>query len=122
MVAEFMVDRLSGWGLQVTARADPLSALETLQSERDLIDLVITDQTMPRLTGLELAARIRASYPDLPVVLYSGFGDGLTDEAIRDAGVLAFLKKPVEAGALFAVLQRCLAAQGESKESRSTQG
>ncbi len=122
MVAEFMVDRLSGWGLQVTARADPLSALETLQSERDLIDLVITDQTMPRLTGLELAARIRAAYPDLPVVLYSGFGDGLTDEAIRDAGVLAFLKKPVEAGALFAVLQRCLAAQGESKESRSTQG
>jgi CheY-like chemotaxis protein len=60
------------------------------------VDLVITDQTMPRMTGLELAARIHDLRPELPIILCSGYGDVVTEGEAGRVGIRKFLAKPFE--------------------------
>ena len=71
----------------------------------------ITDQSMPRLTGLELAERLRQCRSDLPVVLYTGHGDGLAGADLTRAALHAVLRKPVDPVQLGQVLVRCLSAK-----------
>jgi CheY-like chemotaxis protein len=66
---------------------------------------VITDQTMPRMTGLELARELAAIRPGVPVILYTGYADGVMDAHLEAAGVRALLKKPVEPAQLLALLR-----------------
>jgi PAS domain S-box-containing protein len=108
MVGEFMAERLDSWGLDVVLHNDPLQALRWLEDANNRLDLLITDQTMPLLTGLELAQRTAALRPGLPVLLYSGHTEGLDPAELRRHGVCALLRKPVDAEALRAMLQRCL--------------
>ncbi len=105
MVSEFMVDLLSNWGLQVTTARDGAEAGELFVRERDRFDLVLTDQTMPRMSGLELARTLLKLRPELPVILYTGFADGLTDDQASAAGVRSVIRKPVAPNALFEVLR-----------------
>jgi len=74
-------------------------------------DVVLTDQTMPGLTGLELAAHCHATRPDLPVLLYSGFGEGIDAAELSRSGVRALLRKPIEPEALRAALAEALAVR-----------
>jgi len=105
MVAEFMTERLTGWGLDVTACGNAAAALEALHSGGERYDLLITDQTMPRMTGLTLASRAREIAPRMPVILYSGYADGLTEDALAKAGVRKLLRKPVETAELLDTLR-----------------
>ncbi|MFC3285846.1 PAS domain-containing hybrid sensor histidine kinase/response regulator [Litchfieldella rifensis] len=107
MVAEFMGDLLSGWGLEPTVVLSSTEALTLLDSDA-VFDLVITDQTMPRMTGLQLAHTLCQRWPALPVILYTGFSDDLTDAQALAAGVRAFLRKPVDTGALHQQLSELL--------------
>jgi PAS domain S-box-containing protein len=102
-VARFMEDRLAHWGLSVATFTTAHEALDALVAS-DGFDLVITDQTMPAMTGVEFALAARALRPDLPIVLYTGYGDGITDADVARAGVKAVLRKPIESAELFAVL------------------
>jgi CheY-like chemotaxis protein len=63
---------------------------------------------MPKVTGLELARRLRVLRPRLPVIVYSGYIEGLTDEQAKTAGVTAVLRKPVEPAKLRALLKSSL--------------
>jgi CheY-like chemotaxis protein len=58
-------------------------------------DLVITDRTMPKMNGLELAGRIRALRPEIPIILCSGYRLDLADEGIRSKKISAALAKPL---------------------------
>jgi CheY-like chemotaxis protein len=58
-------------------------------------DLVITDQTMPDMTGFELAREILAVRPDMPVILATGFSSLVNEESAREAGIKAFVMKPL---------------------------
>jgi len=107
MVGAFMAELLSGWGLQVDLCLDPLEAERRLASPA-AIDVLITDQTMPGMTGLALAQRAAELRPGLPVLLYTGFGEGLDEAALRRSGVRALLRKPVERETLRAALQEAL--------------
>jgi DNA-binding response OmpR family regulator len=71
-------------------------------------DAVITDQCMPRLNGLQLARALRAVRPELPVILYSGHGEGLGRTDLEAAGVRTVLRKPVDPAALEAALRGAL--------------
>ena len=102
-VARFMEDRLAHWGLSVATFTTAHEALDALVAS-DGFDLVITDQTMPAMTGVEFALAARALRPDLPIVLYTGYGDGITDADVARAGVKAVLRKPIESAELVAVL------------------
>jgi CheY-like chemotaxis protein len=74
---------------------------------------VLTDQTMPRLTGLELARSMLALRPDAPIVLYTGYSDDLSAEHVHQAGLRAMVRKPVDPATLFGVLRSHLPAQAQ---------
>jgi CheY-like chemotaxis protein len=103
-VALFMHDLLAHWGLAVTTFADARAALGAL-AESAAFDIVITDHTMPGMTGLDLARAARALRPGLPVLMFTGYGEGITAEAMERAGVAALLRKPIDPAALLAALE-----------------
>jgi PAS domain S-box-containing protein len=108
MVGEFMAELLEGWGLQVHVERAPQAALDWLADARHEVDLLITDQTMPQLTGLQLARRAVAQRPQLPVLLYTGNADAVDPEALPRHGVRALLAKPIDPESLRALVRRLL--------------
>jgi CheY-like chemotaxis protein len=79
-----------------------------VSSEPDRFDAVITDQCMPRMNGLQLAQALRGARGELPVILYTGYGDGLDRAELEAAGIRTVLRKPVDPGALEAALRNAL--------------
>jgi YesN/AraC family two-component response regulator len=71
-------------------------------------DLVITDQIMPQMTGMELAYRLKAIRPGLPVILFSGFSDILTGKTPAELGVDGLLNKPVDQRELLEMIREIL--------------
>ena len=110
MVGDFMAELLSGWGIEVVLQRAPLQALAWLEDAREPLDLLITDQTMPQLDGLQLAERAVALRPGLPVLLYTGNADAIDDAEARRRGVCGVMRKPVDADALRALIGHCLQA------------
>jgi len=108
MVGNFMVELLSGWGLEVVLHRSPLQALDWLGDPSQPLDLLVTDQTMPQLDGLQLAQRASALRPGLPVLLYTGNADGIDDAEAKRHGVWGVLRKPVDNEALHALMKSCL--------------
>lgn len=108
MVAEYMGDLLTGWGLHTTITSSGAEALEQITSSAQAFDLVITDQTMPRMTGLQLSQQLQRTRPELPVILYTGFSEQLTDTEASEAGVIGLLRKPVDLKSLYELLAQHL--------------
>lgn len=107
-VVELMRDLLQSRGLRVTAKTDSAEALNEVRQRPRTFDLVITDQTMPKQTGIELAVAIREINPELPVILYSGYSEQVSEGELDESGVRAFLKKPLDIEDLFAVMVEIL--------------
>jgi DNA-binding NtrC family response regulator len=80
-------------GLESSANTDPLEALDTLLDNPTAFRILLTDQRMPELSGLDLINKLWASHPDFPVVLMSGYGWGIAPSALPGVG---FLSKPFE--------------------------
>ena len=116
MVGDFMAELLDGWGLDVVLQRDPRQALAWLEQPGQPLDLIITDQTMPHLSGLQLAQRAVALRPGLPVLLYTGNAEAIDADAVQSHGVCGVLRKPVDADALHALMQHCL----DKARSRAT--
>jgi nitrogen-specific signal transduction histidine kinase/ActR/RegA family two-component response regulator len=92
--------RLEDLGYAPCVFTDSRRALEAFRQRPHDFDLVVTDQAMPHLTGIELAREIRRIRPELPVVLVSGYGETLRPESLEAAGIRQFLGKPVTEAAL----------------------
>ncbi|HET9643363.1 MAG TPA: response regulator [Burkholderiaceae bacterium] len=105
MVGDYMVEQLAAWGLQPVLEREPLTALGLLQDASFDVDLVITDHTMPKMTGLQLARRVRRERPALPIWSVSG---NLDADALRSAGVTHTLSKPIQVDSLRALLRATL--------------
>ncbi|HRH87870.1 MAG TPA: PAS domain S-box protein [Rubrivivax sp.] len=108
MVGDFMAELLDGWGLEVVLQRDPRQALAWLEQPQQPLDLLITDQTMPHLSGLQLAQRAARARPGLPVLLYTGNAEAVDSAEAQRHGVCGVLRKPVDAEALHALMQQCL--------------
>ncbi len=91
-VAENMLSLL---GYQVTCLTSSREALDRFRAAPDEVDLVITDQTMPEMTGLEMAGEMMAIRPDLPVILCTGFSRQINAERAAAHGIRRFLMKPM---------------------------
>ena len=110
MLAELGQTILEGLGYTVTACTDSLEALAAFRQQPDLIHAVITDQTMPGLTGTELAKQLLHIRPDLPIILCTGFSN-LVDEAQAKAlGIKGFAMKPLTGREIATQLRSVLAA------------
>lgn len=83
-------------GYRVLPATSPEQALGYVTKGEERIDLVITDHTMPRMTGLQLARELSTIVPNLPIILCSGYSEAVTLEEALDAGVRRFLAKPVD--------------------------
>jgi len=82
-------------GYQVVSRYSSMDALEAFRAQPGKFDLVITDQTMPRMTGLQLARELIGIRPDIPIILCTGFSDLAAEEEARMIGIKKFIMKPV---------------------------
>ncbi len=81
---QHMLERL---GYRVIGKTSALEALETFRSQPDVFDLVITDQTMPVLTGAELSRELLGLRPDLPIILSTGYSETFDEEEAREEDV-----------------------------------
>jgi CheY-like chemotaxis protein len=101
---------LSRLGYRVTAFTGSREAWQAFQKSPDAYDLVITDMTMPELTGDELARRVMGVRPELPVILCTGYSERITEEAAEALGIRGFVMKPVVIRELALLLREILDA------------
>lgn len=94
-LAGFIKDLLGKHSYRATVATDSKQALALFEQDPGRFDLLITDQTMPRLTGVDLAKRLRAKAPDLPVILCTGYSEQVDAEDVRKLG-MRFLCKPID--------------------------
>jgi nitrogen-specific signal transduction histidine kinase/ActR/RegA family two-component response regulator len=87
-----MLERL---GYKVTMRLNSLEALEAFKTKPDLFDLVVSDMTMPNITGDRLARELIAIRPDIPIIICTGFSERLDQEKAENIGVKGLLMKPI---------------------------
>ncbi|MEZ5071509.1 MAG: ATP-binding protein [Bacteroidales bacterium] len=91
-----MVGRmLHSLGYTVDVRGDSGQALEAFRSNPEAFDLLITDQAMPELEGLDLVASCRAIRPDLKAILITAYPEGLSRDRVREVGVTRVIPKPI---------------------------
>jgi PAS domain S-box-containing protein len=102
-MAQIMLENL---GYQATSQEDPLQALELFRAQPDSFDLVITDLTMPKLNGTDLAARLLETRPGMPVLLMTGFSATWNRENVRSLGLCDLLQKPFTHESLGKILHR----------------
>jgi PAS domain S-box-containing protein len=107
-IVQVLTEMLVGSGYAVESREDGPQALEVLRQRAGEFDLVITDYSMPKMTGTTLAREIGRLSPDLPVILVSGYGDLVDQEEIRDSGVRELLTKPLRRHELSVTIRRTL--------------
>ena len=94
-LVQLATSTLSGLGYDVTGRTSSLEALELFQARPDRFDLVITDMTMPNMTGSELAQQLMRIRPDIPVILCTGFSEAMTQERAKALGLKELIMKPI---------------------------
>lgn len=99
---------LSHLGYTVTTTGDPDTVLDLIKTTEKKVDLVFTDQTMPKRTGIQLTGDIRRLYPDIPVILCTGYSDRLNYEIAREAGACDLLIKPVDLRGLATAVRAAL--------------
>ena len=99
-------DALRAAGHRVKVTADGWEAQAALAAQG--FDLMISDQTMPKLTGSELAMRCKAIKPDLPIILMTGHSATLNARIADELGIAALLAKPVDTVALAAAIDAAL--------------
>ncbi len=86
---------LESYGYEVIPYTNSLEAFAEFQANPDRYDAIITDQTMPQITGEALARKALKIRPDLPIILLTGFSHTITAETAKSIGVHAFLLKPL---------------------------
>lgn len=95
MLVEMGHDLLETLGYAVTSFTDPVEALQTFDASPNDFDLIITDQTMPKIPGDELCDEILSRRPDLPIILCTGYSKIMNRETALKKGVKAFIMKPL---------------------------
>jgi len=106
--AEQMLNKL-GYHVESTTRA--VDALAAFREQPDTYDLVITDMTMPNMTGENLAEALMRVRPDIPVILCTGFSHQMDEEKALDMGIRAFVMKPFDFKDVAQTIRRVLDSQ-----------
>ena len=94
-LVELAKQMLESLGYTVAARTSSIEALEAFRSHPDRFALVITDQTMPHMTGLQLSGKLRQLRPDIPIILCTGFSENANEEIVKAHQINAFVMKPL---------------------------
>jgi CheY-like chemotaxis protein len=95
MIVEMSTIMLEGLGYKVTAKTKSQDALAVFQQQPHAYDLVITDQTMPEMTGVSLAQKLLITRPDIPIILCTGYSNVISEDQALSMGICAFIQKPI---------------------------
>ena len=114
-LAELGAKLLSTLGYRVVSYSASQEALDAFRATPHDFDLLITDMVMPYINGKELASKVLALRPDLPVIIYTGFSDTVAPEEIKRLGVKAILRKPITIYGLSQAIRRVLEDQQEEE-------
>ncbi|MDQ1257253.1 MAG: hypothetical protein QG656_1856, partial [Candidatus Hydrogenedentes bacterium] len=99
---------LTHLGYHVAAHTDPVQALDVFSADPEQFDLIVTDQSMPKLTGVELAQEILQLRPDMPILIVTGFTDTVSPSEARMMGIREYLVKPFLTHELAQAVHRAL--------------
>jgi len=99
---------LRSLGYTVVGETSAVKAVETFCAAPDQFDLLISDLTMPELTGWEVSKKVKVVRPDLPVILFTGFSDQVSKDAAVEAGIDEYCMKPVSMQELFTIVDKLL--------------
>lgn len=105
-----MLERL---GYHVTAKNNSFEALAAFQNEPEVFDLVITDQTMPGMTGSDLSRCILQIRPDIPIILCTGYSSIIAEEKAKALGIKGFIMKPFSKKDISTVIRKILDAKSD---------
>lgn len=115
MIADTMKIMMEQLGYKVKAFTESMRALEVFESNPDVFDLVITDMTMPGMTGDLLASKILDIRKDMPVIICTGFNNRVDPEGLKSRGVCEILSKPVRTTTLAKTIKDVLDARGKDR-------
>jgi len=101
-------EMLESLGYTVSAQKSSLDAFTLFQKEPEGFDLIITDQTMPSMTGDVLVKKCLEIRPDIPIILCTGFSEKLSEEKTKELGVRALVMKPVTRAELATIVRKVL--------------
>jgi len=116
MLIEMGKHVLEGLGYEVVLKSDGVEALSAFREESAQFDLVITDQTMPYMTGTDLARELISVRPDIPIVLCTGFSELVNAESSKAFGIRAFLMKPFSVQEIARTIRSVLDGERESAQ------
>ena len=109
-IAKKMLERL---GYRVTSRTNSLDALAAFSGNPDAYDVVVTDMTMPNMTGDRLAKEIFSIRPDIPVIICTGFSEGISPDKANAMGIRGFLMKPIVISEMAQMVRKVLDQSGD---------
>ena len=116
-IAKMGSQGLKRLGYEVTIRTSSIEALELFRSRPDDFDLIITDMTMPNMTGDKLSIELMKIRADIPVILCTGYSKKISDETASDIGIKAFVYKPTVKADLAKTVRKVLdETKGSSQE------
>ena len=113
MMVEMGQAILERLGYQVTVNTSSVEALEIFRAHPDKFDLLITDQTMPDKTGVQLAKELLKIRPDIPIILCTGFSTKISEKDIKAIGIREFAMKPLEIQKMSEIIRRALDENNE---------
>jgi signal transduction histidine kinase/ActR/RegA family two-component response regulator len=116
-VAKIVGQSLRMMGYRVTVATDPRQALSTFLANPAAIDAVLTDLSMPHLSGIELGRRILERRPDTPVVIFTGYNADFGPDEARAIGIRAVLNKPMTSAILAEALHRALTTSVDPRDA-----
>ncbi|HVO68387.1 MAG TPA: PAS domain S-box protein [Syntrophales bacterium] len=104
-IGKFMLTDL---GYKFVGKTDSLEALNLFRSQPEQFDLVITDMTMPNMTGIELARELMLIRPNIPIILCTGFSEAITSESAKAIGLKDFILKPIVKSQIASAIRHAL--------------
>lgn len=103
---------MTSLGYTVQGITSSREALDIFRADPQGFDLVFTDQTMPHMTGVQLAEELLKIQPDLPIILYSGYSENITEKMVKAKGIRFLMAKPLIKSEVAKVLHDCLSRCG----------
>jgi PAS domain S-box-containing protein len=118
-IGKRMLERL---GYRVTAKTNSVEALDLFRQTPDEFDLVITDMTMPNMTGDVLARRLIAIRPDIPIIVCTGYSARINPDIIKEIGIKEMAMKPVVMKDIAQMIHRVLSREADRRNKTAEAG
>jgi len=107
-IAVMAKEMLERFGYKVTLKTSSIEALKAFRTHPNKFDIIITDQTMPHMTGTQLAKELMNIRTDIPIILTTGFSEMITPEKAKEMGIREYIMKPIVARDLGKIIREVL--------------